>query len=391
MFACTWAQSQFVLRGRVVSAATGSPLAAASVFLSNTSTGTATDSAGMFSLLVPQGKYDLVASYVGYETHAQTISGALTETLIITLKPKAELLDEVVVGGFEKDGWDTWGSFFLRSFIGSSDWAADCRIKNYEVIRFRDNKKQRKLVAVAGDQLVIENEALGYTIRYQLETFEYDFNTDYLLYTGYPLFTAMEGNRAKQNRWQKRRQEAYAGSMMEFMRALYRNRIVQEGYEVRRLVKTPNNEKGRVRELYKGRVAKDGSINYNGISGDSMEYYRSVLRQPDQLATYSPYTVLGDSIAYRVDSVTAGLEFSNYLYVLYTKASPPGSYQRLSPHNKKMMSEMMLVEGQPIQIQSNGSFYPPSNMLTLGFWAWSEKISSMLPFDYRPPPAAIPE
>ena len=377
-----------MLRGQIVSAATGSPLPAASVFLSNTSTGTATDSAGRFSLSVPPGKYDLVASFVGYETYAQTISGAVTDVLVIKLKPKTEVLDEVVVGGYEKDGWEKWGSFFLKSFIGTSDWAASCRIKNYDVIRFRNNKKEGKLSAIAGDQLVIENEALGYTIRYQLETFEYDFNTDYLLYTGYLVFVPMEGNRAKQNRWQRRREEVYSGSMMQFMRALYRNRIVEEGYQVRRLVKTPNEEKKRVRELYRDRVVKDGSINYKGLAGDSMEYYRTVLRQPDELSAFSPHTVTGDSVAYGADSVTAELQFTNYLHVFYTKASPPESYQRLFGGNKKMMSEIMLIEGQPIQIQSNGNFYPPSNLLSLGYWAWSEKIATILPFDYKPPPAS---
>ncbi|MBE7170800.1 MAG: carboxypeptidase-like regulatory domain-containing protein [Williamsia sp.] len=388
LFISTGAWSQFQLKGRIVADATGTPLGAASVFLSNTSIGTTTDKEGNFSLWVPSGKYDLVASFVGYETYTRTISEALTDVLVVKLKPKAEELDEVVVGGYEKDGWKKWGSFFLRNFIGTSDWAADCQIKNYDVIRFRNNKKTRKLSAVALDQLVIENKALGYTVRYQLETFDYDFESDYLLYVGYPLFIPMEGNKNRQARWERRRQEAYTGSIMQFMRAVYRNRIREEGYEVRRLVKTPNEEKKRVRELYRTRVMKDGTISYKGFSEDSIDYYRTVLSQPNEISTFSPYTISGDSIAYGVDSLTAGLEFSNYLHIYYTKAAPPQSYQQLSQNNKKMMSELMLINGQPIQIRSNGNFYPPTNLLSMGYWAWSEKVANMLPFDYKPPPAA---
>jgi len=293
----------------------------------------------------------------------------------------------VVVGGYEKDGWNKWGKFFLENFIGTSQWAADCSIKNYKVIKFRNNRKANKLTAIATDQLIIENKALGYTVKYQLEEFEYDFNSKYLMYMGYPLFNQMEGGQAKQNRWNKRRQEVYYGSMMQFMRALFRNRISEEGYEVRRLVKRPNEEKIRVKEVYRKRALarRANSVNITTAVSDSSEYYNKVLEQPDELSTFSPYTITGDSIAYRVDSVTAGLEFDNYLHIIYTKASPPESYRQLSPYNRQMMSQLKLVNPEPIQIQSSGNFYPPLNLISSGYWAWSEKMANMLPYDYKPP------
>lgn len=381
------AAGQFMLKGKIVAADTKRPLAAASVFLSNTSTGTLTDSAGVFSLYIPAGKYDLVASFVGYETYAQTLSEKTGGELVITLRPKVEVFDDVVVGGYEKDGWKRWGSFFLRSFIGTSDWAADCTIKNYEVIKFRELKKEGKLLAIATGQLVIENKALGYTIQYQLEDFEFDFKSGLLLYVGYPLFVPMDGNPARLNRWNKRREEVYEGSMMQFMRALYRNRIREEGYEVRRMVKNPNEEKLRVRELYRQRVQNNSnpSIPLSANFPDSAGYYREVLRQPDEYTTFSPYTLPGDSIAYAADSVTAGLQFGDYLHITYTRAAPPDSYSRLSSGNNRMASQLTLANGQPIQIQQSGNFYPPTNLISAGYWGWSEKVANMLPFDYVPP------
>ena len=386
-FISTTVFSQFELKGKIIAADTKSPLAAASVFLSNTSTGTVTNAAGEFTLQIPAGTYDMVASFVGYETYAQPISKASASMLVIELKPKVEVFDEVVVGGYEKDGWEKWGKFFLENFIGTSQWAADCSIKNYEAIKFRNNKKENKLSAIAMDQLVIENKALGYTVRYQLEEFEYDFKSGYIYYQGYPFFSQMKGGQARHNRWNKRRQEVYHGSMMDFMRALYRNRIVEEGYEVRRLVKTPNEEKARVRELYRNRasISKPGTVTVTEAFPDSADYYRNVLHQPDELSSFSSYTIPGDSIAFQVDNVTAGLEFENYLHIIYKKASPPESYRRLSPNNARMMSELILVHPGAIQIQSNGSYYPPLNLLSIGYWAWSEKMADMLPFDYKPP------
>ena len=46
---------QFQLRGKLIATDTKSPLAAASVFLSNTSVGTVTNAAGEFTLSVPAG------------------------------------------------------------------------------------------------------------------------------------------------------------------------------------------------------------------------------------------------------------------------------------------------------------------------------------------------
>jgi hypothetical protein len=48
-----------------------------------------------------------------------------------------------------------------------------------------------------------------------------------------------------------------------------------------------------------------------------------------------------------------------------------------------MMSQITLVNQEPIEIQANGSYYQPTNLLSLGYWGWSEKIATMLPFDYQ--------
>ena len=49
-----------------------------------------------------------------------------------------------------------------------------------------------------------------------------------------------------------------------------------------------------------------------------------------------------------------------------------------------MMSQIYLINNKPIEIEPNGSYYEPSDLATLGYWAWSEKIATMLPFDYVP-------
>ncbi len=83
------------------------------------------------------------------------------------MKPKMEELQTVVVEPYEKDGWETWGKFFIENFIGTSQNARSCTIKNYKTLRFRHSKKRNQLTVTADDPLIIENKALGYSIQYQ--------------------------------------------------------------------------------------------------------------------------------------------------------------------------------------------------------------------------------
>jgi len=367
-------QGQFALKGVVVEAGSQKNISGASVFLSNTSIGTVTNNSGEFELTVPSGRFDLIVTFVGYETLVKVITGKTDEKLKFELTPKAQVLADVVVGSFEKNGWEKWGKFFTEFFIGTSELADRCTFKNYKALKFRHNKKQNKLTVTAFEPLIIENKSLGYTVKYQLENFEYDFNGKFLSYYGFPLLIPMEGSKTRQNRWVKSREESYHGSISHFMRAIYNNKLKEEGFEVRRLVKTPNIEKKRVKNIFRSNAAKQ----------DSLPYYNRIMEEPDENSTYSPYTVTGDSIAFAVDSFTAGLQFENYLHVYYPKKTTSFRYHNFSPRNDKAMSEVSMVEPEPLQIQSNGSYFSPLNFIASGYWGWSEKISSMLPFNYNP-------
>ena len=117
--------------------------------------------------------------------------------LKIYLEPKATELEAVIVEPYEKDGWEKWGKFFIENFIGTTDAAKLCKIRNYKTLRFRHSKKKNILTAVADEPLIIENRELGYRITYQLEDFTYDFNENTLFYLGYTLFEDMAKDTSK--------------------------------------------------------------------------------------------------------------------------------------------------------------------------------------------------
>ncbi len=382
----------FTITGMVKDSATGRPVVAASVFLSNTSIGTTVGGTGQFTLgRVPQGRFDLVVSSLGYQTYVVSITPEkLVKPLPIALLPKANELAEVVVGTYDKDGWGKWGKLFTDNFVGTSYLAGDCVFKNHQAIKFRYSKKREVLQAFADEPLVFENNALGYKLTYKLESFSFNFNDHSLLYMGFPLFEEMNGSSRKQKKWKARRKEVYYGSVMHFMRCLYTNKLAQNGYELRRLEKIPNTEKMRIMALYKFFINPGQSQQQyeQSLPKDTLAYYKRILDQPAEMRILHNELLVADSIAYAEDSVTAAFAFNNYLYVTYkNKKEPPEYLQQTLAQGSPggfVASQVTLQGNKPVYVLYNGVYYEPQDMFTMGYWAWSEKISSLLPFDYWP-------
>jgi hypothetical protein len=380
LFPCI-CEAQMALKGLVVDAEKNTPVPGASVFLNNTSVGTVTNSQGGFELNIPAGRFDLIVSSIGYETANWPVGTAGQSTaLSIKLHPKAKELETVVVAPFEKDGWAKWGLFFTENFIGTSAMAADCKLVNPSAVKFRHNKETGELTAHAFEPLIIQNKALGYTLHYDLETFSYNFQAGYFLFQGYPYFEPMRGGAARQKRWTARRNNAYDGSLLHFMRSVYRNKISEQGFEVRALQKIPNEEKARVQLLY-----RTGSQQQLYANKDSTAYYEKILAQPNEFSNIGKNLLPGDSIAYAMDSVTAGLDFDNFLLVIYKNKTAPPEYRKYVLNaGATMASQITLLNKRAVAIQANGSFFEPADLLSMGYWGWSEKIATMLPFDFVP-------
>ncbi|QEC57842.1 carboxypeptidase-like regulatory domain-containing protein [Flavisolibacter ginsenosidimutans] len=385
----TVAHAQTLLKGVVLDEEKHTPVPKASVFLSNTSIGTTANDEGGFALNVPAGKFELVVSSVGYATYSQSINtNEVLGFITIKLTPKAPELETIIIEPYEKDGWEKWGKWFTDNFIGTTEYSRDCRIKNPEALKFRNSKKNNTLTAVAVAPLQIENKALGYRITYQLEDFRYNFKTRMLFYAGFPFFQNLQGSDHKQRQWEKAREDVYLGSMLQFMRALYRNKIVEEGFDVRRLQKIPNAEKNRVKMIYKTssvRADENGRL-VSTVNRDSSAYYNRIMREDDFKKVYGKDLLRGDSMAYAIDSTVAGFDFPDYLLVIYKyKKNPPEFKQMFPKSSDAMMSEITLVNGKPLQVLANGSYFNPEDLLSTGYWGWWEKMGTMLPFDYQPP------
>jgi hypothetical protein len=398
LFLAVFAFSQRTISGRVVNAAGGDPVAGSSVFISNTSIGTVSDRSGYFTIInVPAGRNDLVISSIGYETNVFSFSAEqLPLQLRVELVVKVKELENIIVEPWVEEGWDKWGRMFTENFIGSTPNARHCKIKDEKAIHFRYYKKSNRVIAYCDEPIVIENKALGYTIRYQLEQFEMDYKNSSTSFAGYPFFEDIDKNRkGLQKRWETARNKAFYGSIMHFMRSLYHDSLAAQGYEVRRMVRLPNLERERVKKAYRAAMTvhqntgtKTVTTGLPGmLSQDSLEYYERIMRQKDYIEVYSRELLTTDSLIVRAEGEYKVLFFTDYLYITYKKEIEDKDYLLYYGEHRNptfQRSYLWLVNLQPVTIDVNGGYYPPQELYSMAYWGWSEKIADLLPQDYTP-------
>ena len=384
LFTCIAFSQTNSVTGIIVDADDGQSITGCNVFISNTTKGKVTDTAGRFTLYgIPEGKsYELVVSSAGYETSTYAFSSAqLPLNLKVSLNRKILAMQNVTIVPVEIDGWIKWGPLFLKNFLGTSENALECEIENTNIIEFRRNKKENRLEASADGFLVIKNYRLGFNIKYQLEQFIYDFKNKSLTYQGYPLFEEMEMELPMPPKFGRRRLKAYNGSLIHFMRSLYSNSLKAEGFEARRMVRT---------------IAYDTIM--NDFRHTNLVLYDSTGKKIKLPAYYvkkaakdnfGSTTLNSDSVLFKgSDNIKDILSFDNYLVIRYLSESEPVEFSRQFMNRKsqhfQLTNFIILNEEKSILIRPDGYYFPSLDLLIEGYLGW-EKIGDLLPLDYYPP------
>jgi hypothetical protein len=343
-----FAQS-YVVTGKVIDNTSKAPMVAASVFAQNTTIGTITDNQGNFKLTLPSGGYDLVVTYTGYTTDSKRVSAgdSTDKNMVIELKQEDQSLATVVVSSDIKDGWERYGLFFTDNFIGKTAFGNNTHILNKDVLKFYFSKRLNRLKIKATAPLEIENDALGYKIKYPIDSFTYNYTTQTSLYTGYPLFEEMQpANDSQRIAWSNNRIKAYKGSLLHFMKSIYAKNLKEQGFEMQFIVKDNGADTAiKLRSFY-------GALNYTKI--DSIN---TVEIKPNQSELAVIYNDLPDS-AFLAENPDA-----------------PAKYQ---------LSLLTISPGAYIDIESNGYYYDQTDMIIDdGYWTW-QKVVDMVPYDYSP-------
>lgn len=341
--------SYYIVKGKVIDKNTKAPLQGASIFAQNTTFGEASDPNGNFSIRLPEGGYSLVVTYTGYETENMRINHASSQDsgLVFELSPKEKALEEVsiAISNEVKDGWQKYGGFFTDNFVGQTKFAKQCVIKNPEVLHFYFSKKRNRLKVLAKEPLIVDNFALGYTLKFAIDSFTNEYNTKTNLFIGYPFFEEMKGSPEQQETWAKNRSAAYKGSMLQFMRSLYSRSLQEDGFELQFIIKSNNEEYPiPLKDVY-------GALNYSkDDSTNTVEFF------PNQ----------------------------NEVAVIYNNEKPEEAYLQQDGSAKKpfQLSTLTFSPGESVVIEQNGYYYDQADIITNGYLGF-KKIGDMLPYDYN--------
>ena len=343
-FVSGFSQSNFTVSGKVIDSASREPLSFASVFCQNTTQGTATNKEGSFYLSLKEGGYDLVITYTGYRSQLIRISPEMNTTgLEIVMIKEEKSIEEVVIRSSNevKDGWTKYGKFFIENFIGSTPFASQCVLTNPQVLKFYYFRKSEKLKVMADSPLVISNNALGYDLRYNLDSFLFMYKTDICSYRGLGFYEEKTGTTDSVKLWKKNRQKAYLGSRLHFMHSYFDSSLTEAGYIIAMLDKEDDKKFNRISEPY-------------------------------DTTWYSP-----------ADSVNEiDIYFPSRISITYTKRTPENEYlkkYKLPMSVGVQVSYIDLLD--VITIKQNGYYYDQKDWINFGYWSW-KNIADQVPNDY---------
>lgn len=169
LIAVTGAVAQSLVRGKVIDD-TGLEVIGASILVKGTTQGTITDMDGMFSLSVPDKNAVLQVSYIGYQTLEVKVD--ITKPMSIVLKEDSEMLEEVVVVGYQEvKKKDLTGSVakanmddLLNTPVGSFDQTLGGRVAGVNVTSSEGTPGGTMNIVIRGNNSLTQDNSPLYVI-----------------------------------------------------------------------------------------------------------------------------------------------------------------------------------------------------------------------------------
>ncbi|MEO7216213.1 carboxypeptidase-like regulatory domain-containing protein [Mucilaginibacter sp.] len=333
----------------------GETLPGVTVFLSGTKAITAADNNGKFTLNnIAPGSYTLTARFIGFQTFTQAVAVTKDVTLDVKLLPSVNQLSEVKITAYSEEYFQKFRQYFLGTTLN----ADKCGILNKDVLHFHFNKATNTLTVTADDFLEIENKALGYKIKYLLQSFQLNDDEKLLSYQGQASFAELKPETPKEAKtWKENRQIAYQGSIYHFLKSIYLNKLDKDGYAVYS-----------IRNKTKPGETDDGK----GIRPS---------RRP----------LKADSLMKMIDGDFKSFNHSQSIFVVYTIYEAEGYSNTDSEYNVKMTTKwntfpkgqysMLNFLAPEIVVDKHGYYSPPNALALEGHMGW-EQIADLNPLEY---------
>lgn len=228
------------IKGIVLDANTNEPIESASVYFDGTTIGTSTNSKGNFEIRLAEGVISpLIISFLGYQK-VMLDEYQSSKFYKILLHEDLNTLDEVVISA--DDGMTKAEKLkqFRREFLGNTENGKSCSILNESDLILRYNSSKKQLTASARRPILVQNDNLEYLISFDLQDFVIEYNYVDLLknhygihsviYLGTSFYTDQDSLNSR--KIIKKRDKAYEGSHLHFMRALSKKSLNEEGYKI---------------------------------------------------------------------------------------------------------------------------------------------------------------
>ena len=350
------------------------------VYLDGTKTSTVCANDGSFRLDVQgQKSGNLIFQKDHYETSIFPLNQAIGKSVKVIINPVSEI-EEVTIIPYTEQAYKDYINYFLDKFIGFD--RENVSIKNQRTLKFSYDKKNQFLKVKAPQTLVIENKNLGYSIRYNLINFEADFKKKTNSYLGTSFFK--ESNNKKNAILN--RMNAYNGSLMHFLRSLYKNELEKEGFIVNHAKRIPNPKYPTEAELqkledYMSFVRTQKVMNLH-LSPELEDIAQRKSKNP-QFALAILKTKIRESDFTKRKDGRLFLDFNDLLMVNYQKyyyEIKKGEFVK----STVPVSQSSLVHPDAVEfeIYPEGNCSEPDLLILEGDFS-QQNVSKMLPLDYQ--------
>lgn len=385
--------AQFSISGRILNGADLKPIANASVFLNNATIGSKSAADGSFTLHnISPGKYDLIISDVEFETYNQSVVVVNTNIILpdISLQSRTIGLKEVKIKFKTDPNRERNYEWFKNEFLGASAFAQECKILNPDVIDLDYDENAKILTASSYDFIEIENDALGYKIKYLLTDFlldDKDPDKKKIYYKGAVSMEELQGTASQERHWKANRQGVYENSPMHFLRSALADQLGNDGFRVLKYAIYANPERP-ADDLINGKIKYYKSItSADAGQRDSLSFWirKSKLEKTVKKLLSSPLS--------QKDIINSTDKQGQYnlicdsggLYVAFNKRHRFHINDQLNYlYNQSNTENTLVLFNSPQTLfYSNGVISNPYNVMYYGVWG-KNRVAELLPVNYQP-------